>query len=207
MNLRKLKFWDRSNTNESAAETVNQTAVSPIASGTEGNVYSFGAHSDLLGLGVSQAIEDDASRAAADKRNSLPRGLLAEDDLRAFLKNNYFCLGQHNGLNFQSAEAEELGKDTIVSRFINVVETLIEKRKSRISQLNHSVIQVGKQASVVSLQLENLKNELSREIELLERQATLASERKGWVLQALNLYQLGFAKGVREAIDTEIFFK
>lgn len=207
MNLRKIKFWDQSNTNDPEAGAVNKTAASPIASTAEGNVYSLGAHSDLLGLGVSKATEDDCSPAAADKRNSLPRGLLAEDDLRVFFKNNYFGLGQHNGINFQSAEAEELGKDSIVSRFINVVETLIEKRKSRIAQLNHSVIQVGKQASVVSLQLENLKNELSREIELLERQAILANERKGWVLQALNLYQLGFAKGVREAIDTEIFFK
>ena len=32
----------------------------------------------------------------------------------------------------------------------------------------------------------------------------LAEQRKGWVLDALNRYQLGFDRGVREALDFEL---
>ena len=32
----------------------------------------------------------------------------------------------------------------------------------------------------------------------------LAAQRKGWVLDALNRYRLGFDRGVREALDFEL---
>ena len=35
-------------------------------------------------------------------------------------------------------------------------------------------------------------------------QTALAEQRKGWVLDVLNRYQLGFDRGVREALDFEL---
>ena len=43
-----------------------------------------------------------------------------------------------------------------------------------------------------------------REIAVLKEQHALAEQRKGWVLDALNRYQLGFDRGVREALDFEL---
>jgi hypothetical protein len=39
---------------------------------------------------------------------------------------------------------------------------------------------------------------------VLREQIALADSGKGWVLEALNRYQIGFGKGVREAIDFEL---
>jgi hypothetical protein len=37
----------------------------------------------------------------------------------------------------------------------------------------------------------------------VRKRATFAENAKGWVLEALNSYQIGFGKGVREAIEFE----
>jgi hypothetical protein len=38
----------------------------------------------------------------------------------------------------------------------------------------------------------------------LQTQIDLAEQGKGWVLAALNEYQIGYSKGLREAIDAEV---
>jgi hypothetical protein len=43
-----------------------------------------------------------------------------------------------------------------------------------------------------------------REIAVLQHQIEKASEGKGWVLEALNRYQIGFHKGMREAVEFEL---
>ena len=45
---------------------------------------------------------------------------------------------------------------------------------------------------------------LERDIGTLVAQRELALEGKGWILSALNEYQIGFGKGMRAAIDAEL---
>lgn len=205
MNLGKFKFWDHKNSsNTTGAIDSNNTNQTKERSG--GNVYAFNSYIDSAPQARNDGLDDKWLIEASKKRDNFPKGLLAEESLQKFFNNNYFGLGQHNGLNFQSGEAEELGIASIISKFLNVLDALIDKRRARISQITHSAIQVNGQSSVVGQQLENLKNELTREIQLLETQTKLASEKKGWIVQALNLYQLGFSKGIREAVDVQVFF-
>ena len=50
-----------------------------------------------------------------------------------------------------------------------------------------------------------LHNDLiNQDINLLSSQIDLAENSRGWVLQALNSYQIGFSKGVREAVDFDL---
>jgi hypothetical protein len=48
------------------------------------------------------------------------------------------------------------------------------------------------------------KESVQKDMDLLSEQITLADVGRGWVLQALNSYQIGFGKGVREAIEFEL---
>jgi hypothetical protein len=49
--------------------------------------------------------------------------------------------------------------------------------------------------------LDYAKESVEKDMELLDYQLKLADKGCGWVLVALNSYQIGFNKGVREAID------
>lgn len=208
MNLKIWKFWNRNNQHSVAiAETASPTQEVRDASTNTGRVYDFGAYNEVNKIDQRVRLSEQQIDRPISSQNNLPMGMLAEEQLQAFFKNSYFGLGQHNGVHFKSSEYEELGKSSIICQFQNVIEALIEKRMARIAKINHNLIQVEGQSKVLNQQLESLKNEIYREVELLKRQAVLASEKKGWILQALNLYQLGFAKGVREAIDSEVFFK
>jgi len=205
MNIGKFKFWEhKSSSNTTGAIDSNNTTQTKEHS--NGNLYALNSYIDPVPQAQNDGLDDKWLIEASKKRDNIPKGLLAEESLQKFFNNNYFGLGQHNGLNFQSGEAEELGKASIISKFLNVLDALIDKRRARISQITHSAIQVNGQSSVVGQQLENLKSELTREIQLLETQSKLASEKKGWIVQALNLYQLGFSKGLREAVDAQVFF-
>ena len=43
-----------------------------------------------------------------------------------------------------------------------------------------------------------------RDMEALRGQHALAGHGQGWVLEALNRYQIGFGKGLREALEFEL---
>jgi hypothetical protein len=52
--------------------------------------------------------------------------------------------------------------------------------------------------------LEYAKSNVKRDMNILQDQISDAAQGKGWVLQALNTYQIGFGKGVGEAVDFEL---
>jgi hypothetical protein len=52
--------------------------------------------------------------------------------------------------------------------------------------------------------LQLARTQIEREMEMLQAQIASAADHKGWVLEALNRYQTGFGKGLREAIAFEL---
>jgi hypothetical protein len=45
---------------------------------------------------------------------------------------------------------------------------------------------------------------VNRDIAELNSQKTLANEGKGWVLDALNRYQIGYQKGLKESVQFDL---
>jgi hypothetical protein len=45
---------------------------------------------------------------------------------------------------------------------------------------------------------------VERQIEILTEQIESANVQKGWILEALNRYQLGFMKGLNDVIEFEL---
>jgi hypothetical protein len=133
-----------------------------------------------------------------------PRGLLEAPELQNFLADNHFGLGRHNGAQYKTQAALELGRQTLVAKFQNTIELLVAQRQAKVDALRNMALQTQGVCATVTSQLTLACQRLERDIETLHTQSELAAAGKGWVLRALNEYQIGFGKGLREAIDMEL---
>jgi hypothetical protein len=136
--------------------------------------------------------------------SSQPRGLLDAPELKAFFAENHFGLGRHNGSNYRTQEALELGQRALVSQFQNVLAELIERRQAKADRLTDKMLETEGICSVTTGRLREACTRLDREMTVLQEQVSYAGDRKGWILEALNRYQIGFGKGMREAIEFEL---
>ena len=97
-----------------------------------------------------------------------------------------------------------LGKAALTSQFQNAVSAVIGQKQSKADGLRNMELQTAGVCSTATAQLRLACIRLERDMDTLQNQMELATEYKGWVLAALNQYQIGFGKGLREAIDAEM---
>jgi hypothetical protein len=151
--------------------------------------------------GLNARLEGDR---AAPVPSTQPRGLLDAPELKAFFAENHFGLGRHNGSNYRTQEALELGQRALVSQFQNLMAELIERRQAKSDRLTDKMLETEGLCSATTSRLREACTRLGREMTVLQEQFTNAGDRKGWILEALNRYQIGFGKGMREAIEFEL---
>jgi len=132
------------------------------------------------------------------------KGLMNAPELDAFLGQNHFGFGRHHGSRFRTREALEMGLAAVVSTFQNKANDLLERKQARLDKLNLARLEVSSLSHAMAERLALAGEQIQREMDLLREQISLAERRKGWVLDALNTYQLGFDRGVREALDFEL---
>jgi hypothetical protein len=132
------------------------------------------------------------------------KGLMNAPELEAFFKTNQFGFGRHHGSQYRTQEALDRGLLAVVTSFQNIVADLAERRQARVDKLQQSRQEVATLSPTMAETLRLACEQAQREIAVLKEQHTLAEQRKGWVLDALNRYQLGFDRGVREALDFEL---
>ena len=145
------------------------------------------------------AHEDEARR---DKPKHL--SVLDSPELKVFFQQNHFGIGRHHGSVSRTQHSLELGKRNIVSSFQNVLHELFERSRVRHQRLHLKSLETVGLCDVTSSMLDFAKETVQRDMDLLSEQISLAENGRGWVLEALNSYQIGFGKGVREAIDFEL---
>ena len=151
--------------------------------------------------GLNTGLDADQAAPAASTQ---ARGLLDTPELKAFFAQNHFGLGRHNGANYRTQEALELGQRALVSQFQNVLAELIERRQAKADRLADKTIETEGLCGVTTGRLREACTRLGRDMAVLREQFSIAGERKGWILEALNQYQIGFGKGMREAIEFEL---
>lgn len=133
-----------------------------------------------------------------------PRGLLQAPELVNFFGDSHFGLGRHNGAHYKTQDALILGRQSLVAKFQNLIETLVAQKQSKIDALRSMALQTQGVCPTVTGQIQLACTRIERDIETMRSQFNLAEQNKGWVLSALNEYQIGFGKGLREAIDMEL---
>jgi hypothetical protein len=187
MNFLNLKFW-------------NAATDTPVMNEATDNL------SNVIQLPLDSPLEDPAGLAKEPPVNKFntPVGLLAAPELQIFFDNNFFGLGRHNGANYKTQEAQARGKATLVSQFQNAVALVMGQKLAKIDELHNMELQTEGVCHTVTGQLRLASTRLERDMTTLQAQIDLAAEGKGWVLAALNEYQIGFGKGLREAVDAEV---
>lgn len=196
MNLRKMLF-------RASTPLAPTTTPAPPTQHAMDNVIQLPVHPPLdTPAGLSAPLLDgDAPIAPQPPRT---RGLLDAPEVKAFFEENYFGLGRHNGAHYRSQEALVQGKQSIVAAFQNVLAEQIERKQAKADKLHDKWLETQGLCATTTARLELARTQIARETETLQAQIASAGASKGWVLEALNRYQTGFGKGLREAIEFEL---
>jgi hypothetical protein len=205
MSLRNFKFWN----------AVPAANVAPEAAPSESDPSD--AVDNVVQLPLDTPVDNPAGFAsepvtplesnpssAAHSKTNTPAGLMAASELQAFFDNNFFGLGRHNGSHYKTQEAQTQGKAALVSQFQNAVEVVIGQKLAKVDALRNMELQTDGVCHTATSQLRLACTRLERDMASLQNQIDLADQGKGWVLAALNEYQIGFGKGLRQAIDAEV---
>lgn len=207
MKLSRLFSW---NSPQSAPNTIENPLLAqesrvnaPILDGSStGNLFYLSSPVINNGVARNTELDRDVTNTVATPIQS--KGLMGEPELVNFLSENYFGLGVHNGAHFKTQESLQLGRESLISRFQNALTSLLWRKQERINKLQSELIAVEGLSPSISNQLKLACEHLECETAELRRQIGIAGEGKGWVLESLNRYQIGYFKGLREAIDFEL---
>ena len=210
MNLRKVMFWKQPEAyvapvpdpvvdpHIAAAPVAAQTGSDPWS---DAKVIPLHRAAPAAGLGDMPLADEFAQAPAQPIR---VKGLMNASELEAFFKTNQFGFGRHHGSHYRTHEAMDRGLLAVVTSFQNIVSDLAERRQARVNKLQQSRQEVATLSPTMAATLRIACDQVQREISVLHEQHALAEHRKGWVLDALNRYQLGFDRGVRDALDFEL---
>lgn len=212
MNLKKVMFWKQPEAAVAPTPVVDSCASPYVAAGptvgpagadpwSDAKVIPLHRANNPAGTG-DIALADEFAQAPAQPIRV--KGLMNAPELETFFKTNQFGFGRHHGSHYRTHEAMDRGLLAVVTCFQNIVADLAERRQARVNKLQQSRQEVATLSPTMADTLRIACDQVQREISVLLEQHALAEQRKGWVLDALNRYQLGFDRGVRDAIDFEL---
>lgn len=212
MNLRKMKFWNATPvTNSAATVALDSQPLPHLRPDALSNVIQMPKRSPLdepAGLAHAPAQPEEWAAGpippVAPAPAGQPQGLLEAPELKAFFAENFFGLGRHNGSFYRTHEAMLQGQQGLISRFQNTMSFLLEKRQAKVDKFVDMQLVTAGVCNTETARLDLARSRYERDMNVLREQMALAETGKGWVLEALNRYQIGFGKGVREAIDFEL---
>lgn len=142
-------------------------------------------------------------QAQSSKQPAL-RGQIGSELVKGFFDQNHFGLGRHNGTNYRTLDAMEFGRDGRIAEFKNAIRGTVEQTQAKIDRLASTQIEAEGVCKATSARIALAISQLERDLKILSEQSELATDGKGWVLEALNRYQAGFVKGMREAVEAEL---
>ena len=203
MSIRNFKFWSAAPVTQNASDT---QATADVPDRLDNVVQlPLGSQVNAPAGFASETNESAQTRSTqSTQKVNTSAGLMATPELQAFFAKNFFGLGRHNGSHCKTQEAQTQGKASLVSQFQNVVAEVTSQNQAKVDGLRNMELQTEGVCNTATGQLRLACTRLERDIATLQTQIDLAGEGKGWVLAALNEYQIGYSKGLREAIDAEV---
>jgi hypothetical protein len=207
MNIHRVfELWNKPSSSQFTSST-DQSSLKEFAANSE-EENSNDALASVVQLAPGSPLDVPAGLCSQTSISSpepaQPRGLLETPALKAFFAENHFGLGRHNGAQYMTQDAMELGRQTLVARFQNTLELLIAQKQAKVDALRDMAVQTQGVCATVTSQLSLACQRLERDMTAIQSQSVLAAEGKGWVLRALNEYKIGFGKGLREAVNMKL---
>ena len=199
MNLRRLFQFNKTDKANNPINPNENLADQQTESGNRGELIYL---DNFANQDMSLSKQSFTDRGLNEPNEKKYTPLISE--VKSFLSQNFFGLGKHNGAKFRSQEALELGMNEIVAGFNNAIIEIMEARRSKLHKLESEAIKIESLCATTTKRLRLACDHVSQEILSLESQLEQASQRQGWVLDALSKYQMGFHQGMREAIEFEL---
>jgi hypothetical protein len=84
------------------------------------------------------------------------------------------------------------------------MSSLVDQRQSKRDRVESEILKMQDFSAELAARLQLTSDHLDRQIAMLKEQYNLSKEGQGWVLAALNRYQLGFDRGVTDALDFDL---
>lgn len=196
MNLLRKLF-----TNQEAA-CVQQTGDETVAPAEKREQQA--TQTNVIPLPIPEPQVNVAPEVQQHPKQPQVKGLIGSELVKAFFDQNHFGLGRHNGTNYRTIDAMQFGRDGRIAEFRNAIRGTVEQTQAKIDRLTSTQIEAEGVCKATSARLALAITHLERDLKVLNEQSDLASEGKGWVLEALNRYQAGFVKGMREAVEAEL---
>lgn len=203
MNLLRKLFVNHGATTNSAAEEIVPEAEQEHTVPVEA-IGQEQPQGNVIPLPSPEALISAPSDVPATPKQQAIRGQIGSELVKAFFNQNHFGLGRHNGANYRTLDAMEFGRNGRIAEFRNAIRGTVEQTQAKIDRLASTQIEADGVCKATSARLVLAINQLERDLKILSEQSELASDGKGWVLEALNRYQAGFVKGMREAVEAEL---
>lgn len=202
MKLSNLKFWKATPDVEATADLDHAVPQKEPEDNVVQLTRTQSAVTEPAGHDPLRDVPSFGGATTAKQEN--PCGPMSASQLNKFFEVNFFGLGRHDGAHYRTQDALERGRALVVSRFQNILATVVDQKQARVDKLRDMELQTKGVCSTTTAQLILACNRLERDISALREQFDLSAQGKGWVLVSLNEYQIGFGKGVREAVDAEM---
>ena len=190
MNLKKLFSWIFPVT-PGADEAVPASSQSP---GLPDNVVTLNPSAARPSVGYARDGMTQKIRVS---------GLMDAEEIVNFFGDQYFSWGQHNGQNGGTGATLNHGRASIIARFQNAMSVLIERKIASLNKIESQMLDIEGVSPVMTGRLKLACEHIKRDMVVLEGQAALAADGKGWVLEALNQYHSGFVRGLSNSCNIE----
>jgi len=170
------------------------------------NVVDFLPHINphFAASGLSAAPDSAQADTTPGRASTGRAGLLDAPQLLQFFKDDHLAQGTHDGATYRSREALEQGRHGLIAGFQKLLESLVERRIAEHFRLQDSLLETEGLDRGVERRLQLACERVEREIGVLRSEILAAADGKGWVLEALNQYQIGFLRGVKTAVEFQL---
>jgi hypothetical protein len=118
--------------------------------------------------------------------------------IEKFLRVDYEWYGYSEGYATPSAEYLEMKLRTIRNRFRTEVDRCLDERRTDIAKLKLHQIKMKGLSEIIQKEIQEKLGQLESEAAELERQKGLSVDDEGLVAGPVNLYRLGFMRGVEK---------
>lgn len=178
--------------------------VVEVSNGDASNVIAMPERTPMdAPAGLNAPLTDGAVEQGESSTSRL-RGLMDSPEIKAFFADDYFSKGRHNGACYRTQDALNQDKQTIITAFQNTLAEQIERKQTKANKLHDTLLDTHGLCSTTTARIELARTHIDRDIEMLQVQISNAADGKGWVLDALNRYQTGFGRGMREAVAFDL---
>jgi hypothetical protein len=179
-------------------------SIAEVSKGKAGNVIAIPQRTPMDAPAGLNAPLTDGAVEQGDAPTSRLRGLMDSPEIKAFFADDYFAKGRHNGACYRTQDALDQDKHTIITAFQNTLSEQIERKQAKANKLHDTLLDTHGLCTTTTARIELARTHIDRDIEMLQVQISNAAESKGWVLDALNRYQTGFGRGMREAVAFDL---